>query len=84
MIPLALHREQTGFSLLHLIFASEQASQLSLSLIFALFRCCIDSSDGFCCLGHGHSLQYREEIALCGQVQDMLAALASLWRCRFG
>ena len=68
MIPLTLHREQTGFSLLHLIFASEQASQLSLSLSFALFRCCIDSSDGLRCLCHGHSLRYREEVALCGQV----------------
>lgn len=68
MIPLALHREQTGFSLLHLIFASEQASQLSLSLSFALFRCCIDSRDGLRCLSHGHSLRYIEEVALCGQV----------------
>ena len=68
MIPLTLHREQTGFSLLHLIFASEQASQLSLSLSFALFRCCIDSSDGFRCVGHEHSLQYREEVALGGKI----------------
>ena len=52
MIPLTLHREQTGFSLLHLIFASEQASQLSLSLSFALFRCCIDSRDAFRYLGN--------------------------------
>lgn len=93
MRPLTWQREQTGFSLLHLVFASEQPSQLSLSFSFARFRCCIFSRDAMRCHGNWLPLQrYRQEIAvrclcvecLCRMSARSLSKLTTPLKCILG